>query len=196
MTTNLFLTIQQMCFPRALHREIQHLRTFSQQYFALYIFDDTHRFWPQEAKQQVKILKKGLNSSLFPLKHKFQNRQKRQTNAPHKTHILTFYWKLLDGLLTRQTQQASDSQVHTEVQGGSPRQWNQQPDIWNMPHHPALDAWDKYRRPYGQIPIANIWIINQNLCKSMHLFWTEKTKQKKVLLIEQEVFAGREHSNR
>lgn len=47
-----------------------------------------------------------------------------------------------------------------------------------MPQHPPLDAWDKYRSPYGQIPIAKIWKINQNLCRSMHLFWMEKKKKK------------------
>lgn len=47
-----------------------------------------------------------------------------------------------------------------------------------MPLNPPLDAWDKYRSPYGQIPIAKIWKINQNLCRSMHLFWMEKKKKK------------------
>lgn len=74
----------------------QNLRMFSQRYLLCTLLTThTHRFWPQDAKQQVKILKKGLNSSLFPLKCKFQKTgQKRRTNAPHKTHVLTFYWQL------------------------------------------------------------------------------------------------------
>lgn len=74
----------------------QNVRMFSQRYLLCTLLTThTHRFWPQDAKQQVKILKKGLNSSLFPLKCKFQKTgQKRRTNAPHKTHVLTFYWQL------------------------------------------------------------------------------------------------------
>lgn len=42
MTTNHFLTIRQICFPRALHREIPKFTQVFPTILALYIFDDTH----------------------------------------------------------------------------------------------------------------------------------------------------------
>lgn len=42
MTTNHFLTIRQICFPRALHREIPKCTHVFPTILALYTFDDTH----------------------------------------------------------------------------------------------------------------------------------------------------------